>query len=132
MYQDFIAIGGMTSPGVCEIEGAGIPSKWDERAGYGTDGATLVYTGRQISSFQAKFTLWNDDDLPTWNAFTKMLSQQVLSRAGKAWDIVHPLLMQIGITKVVVEDISQLTQMEMAAGRPSSSSRNTGRVRRSW
>lgn len=114
IYQDFIAIGGKISPGVCEIVGASSPRKWDERKGYGVSGATLVYTGRGLGKFTANFTMWDDDDLDEWEEFADMLGKEVTSRKGQSWAIAHPLvnLKPLSIMIVCVEDISQLTQMD--------------------
>jgi hypothetical protein len=112
IYQDFIAIGGMTSPGYADVAGAGSPRKWDIRAGYAISGATVVYGGKDLSKFSVTIYMAEDDDLDDWFDFATMLGKETKSRAGQAFDIVHPFLITapLNIKSVCVEDISQLTQ----------------------
>jgi len=41
--------------------GASNPRGWDVRQGYGTSGATVVYTGDGLAKFSIKVFLWEDE-----------------------------------------------------------------------
>ena len=76
-------LAGVPSPGRC-VECAGSnPRKFDERAGTGQSGATIVYHGDGVAHFSAKIQLgWQDNgtrfpspqqQFADWDAFKAML-----------------------------------------------------------
>lgn len=123
---DSILLAGVRSPGVCTVMNAGSPRTWDKRKGYGYSGATLVYTGDDLSEFDVVIDIWDDTEFDTtWKPFSKLLEKVqnggastlvsgpfVAVNRPKALSIVHPQLnaSPIKITDVVVLDASQWDQ----------------------
>jgi hypothetical protein len=68
---DALLIGGDYSPGFCVISKAGLPLKWDKRPGYGFSGASIVYTGTDLSEFDVEFTVITQTQMTEFKAFVK-------------------------------------------------------------
>jgi hypothetical protein len=102
---DFATVGGRRTPGLCDIEGAGSPRRWDERRGYGLSGATLVYRGLALASFTTKLRLYSPEDWQAWHDFAPVVSRPPTGERAQALDIVHPILEEVGIRSAVVEDV---------------------------
>ena len=99
------------SPGHVEITGASRPEKWDVKEPKGSGGATTTYQGESVAKFTAKFSLWKDADrdcFAEWDAFLPILRKATGAKQPTALDVYHPILDQLGIRSVVVEDIGQL------------------------
>lgn len=107
---DHILLGGIESV-LCEVAGASSPRKWDEQKGYGSSGATIVYTGDGLANFAVKFMFYRTEDFVAWDAFSLQLAKSPSGAKPTALDIYHPTLEQLGIVSVVVEDVGQLTQV---------------------
>lgn len=107
---DFFLLAGQKSPGLCDVAGAGTPRTWDERKGYGLSGATIVYTGDGLAKFGIKIKLYTTEDFAAWDTFKLLLKKTPRGVRPKAMDISHPLLEELGITSVVVEDLLQGVQ----------------------
>jgi hypothetical protein len=118
-----IVLAGVPSPGLC-VECAGSnPRKFDERAGTGLSGATLVYHGDGIAHFSAKIQLgWIDDgtrfstpqqQFAEWDEFKKLLKPPTSAKPN-ALDIFYPnlYLLPVPITSVQVEDVIGPTKTE--------------------
>lgn len=106
--QDYIELGGMTSPGRATIVNAGSPRTWDKRKGYGFSGATLVYTGDDLAEFDVLIDLWDKSQFQAWDDFAKKtLEKPPIGQRPKALDIKHPILNRspTKITSVVVLDV---------------------------
>jgi len=112
--QDYVIMGGKTSPGRCELVGAGTPRKWDIRAGYGLSGATVVYAGDGLAKFDLNVFLWEDSHWSDWDDFASVLEKAPKGQRPKAVGISHPILVTrpLNITSVVVEDVLQPVQDE--------------------
>ncbi len=114
-YQDYIMLGGQQSPGLATPVKAGSPRNWDKRAGYGLSGATLVYTGDDLSEFDVIIDLWEDAHWSEWATFAKkVLTKPPIGTRPMALGIQHPLLSMapLNITEVVVKDVYQFEQDE--------------------
>ncbi|AKT38251.1 hypothetical protein [Chondromyces crocatus] len=109
-------LAGQVSPGLSEVAGASSPRKWDERQGYGLSGATIVYTGDGLAQFAIKVFLWEDEHFEQWAAFKVLLKKAPSGTRPKALDIYHPILEDLEISSVVVEDRSQLTEVQGEPG----------------
>ena len=70
---DNFALDGVTSPGVVHFSGAALKRTFDKRKGYGTSGATSVYSGDDLSEFTATLTFWDWDggQRDEWLAFAQ-------------------------------------------------------------
>lgn len=102
---DHFTLGGQRSPGVAEIIGLGSPRKWDEKKGYGTSGATLVYAGDGLVAFSAKVYLTTRADWNDWHAFAPLVERSPKGDKPKALDIWHPQTEAKDIRSVIVEDV---------------------------
>lgn len=109
-------LAGQTSPGLSEIAGASSPRDWDVRKGYGLSGATVVYTGDGLAKFSIKIFLWEDEHFEQWDAFKLLLKKVPRGTRPKALDIYHPILEDLEISSVVIEDRTQLTPVQGEAG----------------
>src|SRR5216684_6091032 len=108
-YQDYVVIAGIPSPGKAIIKNLKHPSGLDERKGYGLSGATVIFTGDTLATFDIEFQLWAASDWPLWKAFYQLCFAKVaFSGPGGllpfALTISHPVLEQVGVTEVFVVD----------------------------
>lgn len=107
--QDFIVLGGEKSPGRATPVGAGSPRKWDKQGGYGISGATLLFTGDDLSEFDVIIDLWELEHWIAWAKFARVLEKSPIGTRPKALEIIHPLLNRapLKITQVVIRDVTQ-------------------------
>lgn len=89
--QDFIMLDGVRSPGRATIVNAGIVRTWDKRKGFGYSGATLVYTGDDLSEFDVILDIWDDLQWAEWLPFALMLKKPPVGPPRKQ-TIGHPIL----------------------------------------
>lgn len=108
--QDFVFIDGKKTPGIAEVVGGNSPRKWDERQGYGLSGATLVFTGNQLSEFEIKLKLVTPQDWEDWLIFKSTVDRTPNGKRPLALTVVHPWLQDLGIISAVVLDVSQPSQ----------------------
>lgn len=112
-----VIIDGVESPGVARISGAAMRRTYDKRKGYGTTGATSVYTGGDLSEFDITFEFrnWRDGDRDLWIAFAKRVFVQEPTPKGtktvspkalriQAWQLNDP---PVSITSVNVLEVGQ-------------------------
>jgi hypothetical protein len=103
---DYITLAQRKSPGLADIRGAGSPRKWNDSSPAGSS----VYVGRALSHFSVVLRLYTEEDWADWHAW-KGLVQKLPQHRGKgksdsgAMDIGHPLLEELDIKAVVVEDV---------------------------
>jgi hypothetical protein len=102
---DRIKMGGKWSPGICDISGASAPRKWEEIGGYGMSGALLVYRGWGISHFSIRLRLYSEDDWAVWDDFKALVTRPPRNTRPHSIDVSHPLLEDLQIRSVVVEDL---------------------------
>lgn len=109
--QDWVDFAGQQTPGIAEVIGASSPRKWDERDSYAISGAFLVFHGKQLAHFIVRLRLYSVEDWSDWHAFRPFIAPVPRrGRPAKAIDITHPILAELGIRSVVVEDILQPEQ----------------------
>jgi hypothetical protein len=116
-YGDFVLLGGLKSPGLCDVQGAGSPRKWDQAAGYGLSGAVSRFLGNALSEFSIKFRLYGDPKVPdpdwqAWQAFEAVLMKPPAGKHPRALDIWHPVLERLKIKSVGVVDVGQPYQSD--------------------
>ena len=103
---DYITLATRKSPGIAEIRGAGSPRKWDDQSPAGHS----RYMGRGLSHFSVLLRLYSEQDWADWHAWKDLVQKLPQHRGGAqkdsgAMDIGHPLLEELGIKAVVVEDV---------------------------
>jgi hypothetical protein len=118
-YGDFILLGGVKSPGLCDVSGASSPRKWDQAVGYGMGGAVSRFLGNALSEFSIKFRLYGDPKVPDpdwqqWNVFESVLMKPPVPGDDKSrmFDIWHPVLQRLKIKAVGVVDVGQPYQSD--------------------
>jgi hypothetical protein len=109
---DHIVLGGWKSPGLAEVTGGASPLKWDERGGYGLSGSTLIFRGVGLVKFTVKLRLYTPEDWAGWQAWRPLVSKPPLGSKAKAMDFIHPLTEALGVSAVVVEEVSQPEQTD--------------------
>ena len=102
---DKATIGGQLTPGICEIVGADSPRAWDERTGYGLSGATVYFHGIKLSHFSIRFRLYTTQDWDDWHTFRPLVDRPPIGKRPRSLDCVHPLLEDLGISSIVIEDV---------------------------
>ena len=107
---DYVLLAGRRSPGLAEITGGASARQWDERRGYGLSGARVVFRGVKLSRPTLKLRLITAQDWVDWEAWRDLVTKPPPMVRPRAMDIWHPLLEQIGVSSVVVEDLSQPEQ----------------------
>lgn len=107
---DFVRINGKTSPGVAVIKGASSPRQWDERRAFGMSGAISISRGSKLAHFSAVVSVWTAEQfaaLAEWMAPLRALPAGFRGRSARNFSIWHPILEDLGIREVGVEDILQ-------------------------
>lgn len=118
---DAIKISGDWSPGYAVVKRAGEIVTWDKRKGYGYAGASLIFTGDDLSEFSIEFTMTTQTQVNEWKAFKKKYftkrpaaPQNSVFLAGipqpQALGVYNPLLAEVGITQIVYKEIHQFDQ----------------------
>lgn len=106
--QDYIVLSGEKSPGRATVKAPNSPRTWDKRKGYGTSGASLVYTGDDLSEFDVEIVLWKKSQFAEWKSFAKKcLEKPPKGARPKALKIEHPVVNASPwlIDEVVVKDV---------------------------
>jgi hypothetical protein len=98
------------TPGwITEMTGFGLKTGWDVQHGKGAKGATLTLTTQPTSKGSITWTIPNSIPLlfSQWAEFLpKFKYQPDKNTATNAVSVYHPALADVGITSVVVEEIS--------------------------
>jgi hypothetical protein len=123
--QDCILLGGRKSPGLCDIEGAELVRRLQVNKLYGQSGAVVRYFGDELARFSVKLRLYTPQDWDDWIDWSDLIFKPPARRGGRikdssetaflgtgAYDIVHPLLADLGIDAVIVESVSQPDQTD--------------------
>lgn len=122
--QNYIVLGKagivVPSPGRAIVKKAGSPRKWNENTGYGSDGASLIYTGAGLSAFDVDISIWKEPQhWLEWELFSPLLAKPIAVPLGVvpefALSITHPVLnaKPWDIRAVVVEDVSSWDQDDL-------------------
>lgn len=119
---DYIVLAGLRSPGIATIEGAETPRNFDERRGFGVSFASLRFRGVSLARFKVLLRLYTEkhwDDWHEWKSIVARPSSESNPRRGPIqrltappMEIEHPILSDLGITSVVVENVVQPTQTD--------------------
>jgi hypothetical protein len=109
---DRCKIAGVDTPGLCEVTGASSPRKWDEQAGYAMTGAILIYRGNALARFTMRFKLYTLTHWTQWAAIRPLLLRAPVGKRSHALDVDHPVLTEVGISQMVLEDVTAPEQVE--------------------
>ena len=109
---DVFTLGGFISPGTAVIRDGKTKNKIEDRHPLGAGGAFVIYNGSELSTFTAELTLTTSEDFQRWPEFRAIVDTPPTGVRPKALQIAHPILSDIGITAVLVEGRTQLTQQD--------------------
>lgn len=102
---DQAVLAGRVTPGLVDFDGLSSPREFEERGGFGVNGATIVFRAKKLCHFRMTFRLYTEEHWAEWNAFAPFALQLPLGKNARALDIVHPLTEQMGIRSIVLDDI---------------------------
>ena len=119
LAQDFVTIEGQPSPGRATILDAKREIGWDVRQAWGLDRATLIPKGNPPATFSIRFDMWDEADLPKWNAYSAQWFKYATVRlpgstTNYALSIKHPILQAqpIALQACVISKIHALNRDE--------------------
>lgn len=104
---DFVKVNGQKSPGIAVVEQAGSPREWEERRPFAFSGATAWYRGQKLSHFIIKLYLYTVEDWEDWQKWRPLVAKPPLRTRAKALKVSHPLLADLNIGEMVIEDQKQ-------------------------
>ena len=84
---------------------------WDERRGYALSGARVVYRGIGLARPVVTLRLLTEQDFADWHDWRDLVQRAPIGTRARALDIWHPILEDLGIVSVVVEDVAQPIQV---------------------
>lgn len=102
---DRMTIAGAEVLGLVQVTGS-LTRKIDARKAPEKDGAQLASLGNEPARFEVSVTLWTSAQLERWDLITLVLRTPNESGKPTAFDVNHPALAMLGITKAVPERIS--------------------------
>lgn len=116
--QDYIVLAGQRSPGIARLEGAHTPREFIDRRGFGVSFGWTRFRGCPLPSFKCFITLTTEEDWDAWHEWKPLLARptepadqrpdQIFPRLNAPpLEIEHPILADLGITSVVIEDVIQ-------------------------
>lgn len=104
---NYLIIEGVRTPGtIVAIDGLEAPYKWDSFPGYGVNGATNIFKGRDIAHPVVTFQLFQfPDDMIAWDAIIQLLKPPTVI-APFIVDVSHPLFAASNIKSFGIEKIT--------------------------
>jgi len=108
---DYVLLANRRSPGIAEIGNVASPRMWDERRGYALSGARVVYRGIGLARPLLTLRLFTTEDFDAWHEWRELVQRAPVGTRARAQDIWHPILEDLGIVSVVVEDVLQPKQV---------------------
>src|SRR6266568_3713920 len=106
--QDYIILGGVTSPGRATITSGAFERKWDVREPYGASGGSTIWHGDAIKHCDVLIELWLPEHFADWESFSRKV---LFAKPGKvALSVDHPVLKLIQLTEVQIEKVSAFDQ----------------------
>lgn len=89
------------SPGVCTIEGDGIPRNWDVVNGFGLSGATQRFKGIGLAEFSITIRVWQAAHRPLLKVFAAAVEASLPGQPERVYQIKNPRLAFKGIASCV-------------------------------
>lgn len=114
-YQDHIVLAGQVSPGLAAVRGCSSPRNWDVQKGYGLTGATVIFTGEGLATFDVDIFAWEPEHFTAWEIFARLtLVNPPIGARPTAMFIQHPQVNDppISVSDVVVTNVTQWEQGE--------------------
>lgn len=112
---DVVSVGTVLSPGYCVVTGWKRSYEWDVKKGKGTIGGTSTFVQTPPAEGEITIYLWDDGTLGTghdhfleWALFQPLLQFDPTKKTVTAITIYHPVLLALGITSVVCDEIGQI------------------------
>lgn len=105
---DVIELGGLVSPGYCEVGEFKRKHTWDVKRGKGALGATITFVGVEPARGTIKFHLWTPAHFQQWEAFRTALKFNPTKKAVQPVDCWHPSLLDLDIKSLVTENIGNV------------------------
>ena len=112
---DYITVAGRRSPGIAVLKSGGAPLKWDERAGYGMSGATLIFRGNGLVEFSVQLILLTEQDLADWVAWKPVVARPPSGKWAKSVQVWHPILEDLEVSAAVVLNVGALERQDTGA-----------------
>lgn len=116
---DTLVLAGMETPGRAIISSPNRSYQWDVKVGKGAFGSTTTFTGRVPAKFNVELSFWRKSHFDKWETLYQKLRydpSKIRYNPDTRWvsgvspvDIFHPVLAQLDINTVVVEEIAGLT-----------------------
>jgi len=106
---DHILLVGKKSPGIAEVVGASKTSKLKKLEPHYSSKGFVVFRGIANAAFSVKLRLYSAQDWVDWHTW-KPLVLNPPSRNTDGLSIWHPLLEDLGVRSVLVENVSQPEQ----------------------
>lgn len=98
------------------IKGAKRAYKWEIQDGLGIQGAVEVYRGWTPQPFTIEFFLWDSELYRQWLDFQPLFQYDATKqRTQQPIKISHPMLANLGIRQVIVEDIGAVEMVDAAS-----------------
>lgn len=110
---DHILLANLRSPGIAVIANADSMRRWDERRGYALSGARVVFRGIGLAKPIVTIRLFTTSDWNDWHQWREDVGLQLPPRGerARAKDIWHPILEDLGIVSVVIQNVLQPKQV---------------------
>jgi hypothetical protein len=102
---DTIAIAGVTCPGWCKLSGFDRPYEWDVKKGKGVKGSTTTLVSLPPAEGSITFFAWLASHFEDWNDFLPLLKYDPTKKQGQAFEVYHPLLVDLEIHSLVCKKI---------------------------
>jgi len=126
---DYILLANRRSPGIAVVNAATSLRQWDERRAYGLSGSIVVYRGVKLARPIVTFRLLSSTDWDEWHEWSTMLARPTITvsrqaqtesvaiqrpriQGARPLDIWHPILEDLGIASVVIEEVTQPKQVD--------------------
>lgn len=109
---DYILLANRRSPGLATLSNVSSPRNWDERRGFALSGASVVFRGIGLARPIVTLRLVSSADFDAWHEWRELVQRPPIGERGHAQDIWHPILEDLEIVSVVVEDVAQPNQVE--------------------
>jgi len=109
---DFMTIGGVPTPGRCEVSDAKRNHNFDKKKGKGLSGATTTFTQKPPAEFKVKFYLWDSTHFAAWEALFPLLRYDPEKGIPVfAVDVYHPSLSALEISSCVVQHLGLIEHL---------------------
>lgn len=112
---DYFTLGGLESPGIARIIGAGSRRKVDVRGAYGISASVAVWL--EVAEFKVEIDLVSDVDWYNWDKWRRAALREMRPNRRNvasdfATDIWHPFLADFDIKAVIVKSVSQPEEVD--------------------